>query len=352
MTAPRTLLLAVATALVTVTCGQVPTRSITTTPPLPAAALVWPKPPADARIRFVRNISTPADWGVARGVSQRLLDKFTGETPFRFVRPTGVAVRASTLYVADPGAQMLVILDPGKPREIVVERVGAQHLASPVAVALGPHGNMFLADSALRQVFVLDGEGRLVRTIGGEGRLSRPAGIAYDAATDRLYVADSAAHRIVVFSAEGKMLETFGSNGSAPGEFNFPSHLALTKDGNLLVTDSLNYRVQVVSPNGEPVRRFGRAGDGSGDFAAPKGVAADAAGNVYVVDALFDAVQLFAPDSTLLLTFSERGTQPGRMWLPNGLFVDGTDTIYVADSFNQRIAVFQRVDTSAPRTQP
>ena len=344
------LLLAVAFVLMMTACGDAPVRSGAAA--APRQVVVWPKPPAEARIRFVRNIATPADWGLDRGPMQRLMDKFTGDVPFRFVRPTGVVVRAGKLYVADPGAQALIIFDPGKAREVKIERLGSQALASPVAVALGPNGTIFLADSALHQVFVLDGEGRLLRTIAGEGRVSRPAGLAYDAAADRLYVADSAAHRIVVFSGDGRMLQSFGSNGSAPGEFNFPTHLAVTHDGNLIVTDSLNFRVQVLTSDGQPVRRFGRAGDGSGDFASPKGVAADNSGNVYVVDALFDAVQVFGPDGALLLGFGERGTQPGRLWLPNGLFMDDKDMLYVADSYNQRIAQFQRLDGSAtPRSQ-
>jgi DNA-binding beta-propeller fold protein YncE len=339
------LLIAAAFVLTIAGCGDAPVRSGAGV--VPVQALVWPKPPAQARIRFVRNIGTPADWGLDRGPMQRLMDKFTGDVPFRFVRPTSVVAHAGKLYVADPGMQALIIFDPGKPQELKIDRLGAQALASPVAVALGQNGTILLADSALRQVFVLDGEGRLLRTIAGEGRVSRPAGLAYDPAADRLYVADSAAHRIVVFSGDGRMLEAFGSNGSAPGEFNFPTHLAVTRDGRLIVTDSLNFRVQVLTSDGQPVRRFGRAGDGSGDFASPKGIAADKAGNVYVVDALFDAVQVFGPDGALLLGFGERGTQPGRLWLPNGLFMDDNDMLYVADSYNQRISQFQRLDGAA-----
>lgn len=305
--------------------------------------LVWPRAPAEARVRFARNIVVPADWGVASGGFQRFMDKVTGQKPFRFMRPTGVAARGHTLYVADPGAQALVILDSSRTKETMITRVGTDKLSSPIVVALGPDETLFLVDSGLGKIFVLDRNGALLRTIGGEGRLGRPAGVAYDENADRLYVSDSAAHRIVVYTKEGRFIGTFGHNGAALGEFNYPTHLALTRDGLLVVTDTLNFRVQVLDRGGRPLLRFGRAGDGSGDFASPKGVATDSTGNFYVVDALFDAVQMFAPDGALLLAFGERGMRDGQFWLPNGLFVGAGDTIYVADAYNQRIAVFERL---------
>jgi len=309
--------------------------------------LAWPRPPAQARVRFVRNVATPADWGLSRGAMQGFLDKFTGEKPFNFVRPTSVAQRGATLYVADPGAQALVILDTTQPREIVVTRVGNEALASPVAVALGPDGGVILADSALGKVFLLDAKGALRRTIGGEGRLGRPAGLAYDAAAQRLYVADSAAHRIVVYSPDGRFISSFGRNGAAPGEFNFPTHLALARDGALIVDDTLNFRVQVLDREGSALRHFGHVGDSSGEFASPKGVATDSEGRIYVVDALFDAVQIFTAEGALLLGFSERGTKAGQLWLPNGIFIAPDDRIYVADAYNRRIAIFEPVEGAA-----
>jgi DNA-binding beta-propeller fold protein YncE len=305
--------------------------------------LVWPRPPAPARVRFVRNVATPADWGLSHGAMQRLFDKFTGDKPFHFVRPTGVAQRGQTMYVADPGAKALVILDASQSRQVVITRIGADVLASPVSVALGPDGGVILADSALGKVFILDAKGTLVRAIGGEGRLGRPAGIAYDASIGRLYVSDSAAHRIVVYSIDGAFIGTWGHNGATPGEFNFPTHLALTHDGTLLVQDTLNFRVQALDRDGKPLRHFGRVGDSSGEFAAPKGVAVDSRGRIYVVDALFDAVQIFEPDGALLLGFSERGTHAGQLWLPNGIFIAPDDRIYVADAYNQRIAIFEAI---------
>ena len=307
-----------------------------------APELTWPAPPARPRIRFVRTVSGPADLGIRPSFWERIGGVLAGRDPDAFVRPTGVAARDGVLYVADPGVPALWILDSRAGRSRRVTEVGGQPFVSPVAVALAPGGQVFLADSALARVFRLDGTGRIQATVADPG-LRRPAGVAYDAARDRLYVADSAAHRVFVFAGDGQLVAEIGHRGTEPGEFNFPTHLAVAQDGELLVTDALGYRVQRFAPDGGPAGHFGRHGDTAGDFASPKGVALDSEGHIYVVEALFDAIQVFDRSGQYLLGFGERGVRQGQFWLPGGLFIDPQDRIYVGDAYNRRVQVFQYV---------
>jgi Gluconolactonase len=315
------------------------------TPPAGAGApvattQVWPPPPAPARVRFVRSVSSAADWGISRGLLGRISDAFTGRRDDSLVRPTGVAERDGVLYVADPGAQSLVILDGQRHRETRVHRLGNLTLMSPVSVALGPADTVFVADSFLKQVYCIARDGTLVRTLAHEA-WSRPAAIAYDGRRDRLYLADSMAHRVFVMTAEGKSVGSLGEHGDQPGAFNSPTHLALDGDGNLLVTDALNFRILTFTPDGRLLGSFGSHGDGAGNFAAPKGVATDAAGHVYVADAMFDAVQIFRRDGRLLLGFGTQGVGPGEFWLPNGITISASGHLYVADAYNRRLQEFE-----------
>jgi DNA-binding beta-propeller fold protein YncE len=295
------------------------------------------------RIRFVGSVANPADWGIVQNVFTRIVDMLTGETPLRFVRPTGVAVHDKVLFVADPGVPALFVLDAKRNAARQISDAGDLALQSPVAVALGPSDTVFVADSALKTILSFDGDGRLIRRI-THPELARPAALAYDDKSDRLYVADSQAHRIVVFSASGEFRQAFGRRGSRDGEFNAPTHVALTREGNLLVTDALNHRLQAFDATGRFLWKLGEAGDGAGSFAAPKGVAADSRGRVYVADALFDAVQIFKPAGALLLGFGQRGSGPGQFSLPGGLYIDARDKVYVADSYNHRIQIFERIE--------
>jgi len=331
------LMIALGLLLFTGGCGA-PAPAIVS-PEAPAALLAWPRPPAEPRIHYVRSVAAPKEWGIAKSFLRRVMDTLVGRGEDHFIRPTGVAERDGVLYVADPGAQVLWILDRVQNEFIKVDRVREEALGSPVAVAVRPDGAVFVADTLLKKVFLLDRAGKLIRVAAEEG-LARPAGLAYDAATQRLYVADSATHRISVYGPDGARVQSWGQGGFQDGEFNRPTHLALDRTGTLLVTDALNFRIQAFDREGRFLWKLGRLGDGSGDFAAPKGLGADSEGHVYIVDALFDAVQVFERNGNLLLAFGERGTQAGQFWLPGGLFITPQNQIYVADAYNQRVQVF------------
>jgi DNA-binding beta-propeller fold protein YncE len=301
---------------------------------------VWPQPPTPSRIRFLQSVDGASDWGVARGWWGRMVDTLTGRRELPFVRPTSVVEHGGVLYVADPGAQVLVMFDAPRHKEIRVTRVDDRTLVSPVAVAVGSQGRVYVVDSYLRQVLQLDRDGELLRTIGHDD-LQRPSSVAYDAGRGRLYVGDSKSHVVHVFDDDGRKLASFGGLGSEPGQFNSPTHVASMPDGGVAVTDALNFRVQVFDVDGRFRYRVGEHGDGAGNFAAPKGVAVDRAGHLYVADAMFDVVQIFDTDGRLLLGFGEPGQQAGQFWIPNGLSIDASDRLFVADAYNRRIQVFQ-----------
>jgi hypothetical protein len=301
---------------------------------------VWPSPPLQPRIRLLRTVARPADLGIRPSFWQRVGKVFTGKQEEWFIRPIGVAATGQALYVADPGAQAVWILKPAARRFRRLREAGQQRLISPVAVALGQHEQLYLADSFLAKVFVYDADEKLQGTI-ADATLQRPAGLAYDAARDRLYVADSAAHRVWIFTGDGRPLGAIGQRGTGNGEFNFPTYVTVDDAGILYVTDSMGFRVQFFSPGGAFAGQFGKHGDTSGDFARPKGIAVDSEGHIYVVEALFDSVQIFDRQGQFLLFFGERGLAPGQFWLPGGIYIDAQDRIYVADAYNQRIQIFE-----------
>lgn len=301
---------------------------------------MWPSPPAPTRVRYLRDVRSAQDWGIQKSVFRRLLDAVLGAGNERFVRPAGVAQFEQVLYVADPGAPALWILDAERNQLEKVQRLGNEPLLSPVAVAVRPDGAVYLADSGLKKVFLLDRDGKLMSLAASDG-LQRPAGLAYDLQRQRLYIADSAGQKIVVMAADGTIITSWGHAGKGDGEFNFPTHLALDPAGNLLVTDALNFRVQAFDADGRFLWKLGHHGDATGDITAPKGVAFDRDGHVFLVDALFDAVQIFNRDGRFLMGFGDHGTKPGQFWLPAGIFISSRNDIYVADAYNQRIQVLK-----------
>lgn len=308
--------------------------------PAPSVSHVWPRPPARARIRFVKSVARPEDLGVRPSIWQGLRELIAGKHEEWLVRPTAAVARGPVVYVADPGAQVLWMIDAEHGRFRKTGRAAKEPLVSPVGLALGADGRIYLVDSFLAKVFVYDANLEF-RSVIADPEFQRPAGAAFDPTTDRLYVADSGAHRVWIYTGDGKRLGTIGRRGTGDGEFNFPTHVAIDRVGLIYVTDSLGFRLEMFERDGRFARRVGRHGDSSGDFASPKGVAVDSGGHIYVVEALFDAVQIFDSRGRFLLSFGERGVGPGQFWLPVGVFIDREDRIYVADAYNQRIQIFQ-----------
>lgn len=309
--------------------------------PQPAGLLPeWPPAPDPARIAYVGSISRPDDMGISRSVLQRLRDVVLGADDQRLVRPMAVVAVGRTLFVADPGARGVHRFDPVGGSYDLIRAAGGAPLPSPVALARGGEGEVYVSDSQLGRVFVIRPGGTVAQPVSLDAMLRQPTGLAVDSAAGRLYVVDTAAHRIEVFDRDGVRIASLGRRGEGPGEFNYPSLLWRAPGGRLYVTDSLNFRVQILEPDGTFVGSFGQIGDGSGDTPRAKGVATDGDGQVYVADALFNTVQIFDGTGRFLLSLGGLGQGAGEFWLPAGLFIDG-ERIYIADSYNGRVQILR-----------
>ncbi len=305
------------------------------------SVVAWPPPPDEARVIYVRDISSPADIGAKPSALSRLGNWITGvkKDKDRLDRPFGLALDdAGNLLVTDTSANTVSLFDFAGKKWSHWDSVGKSRFKSPVAVARRGR-TIFVADSELGKVITLDEKGRLQFEITNE--LERPSGLALLA--DKLFITDSQRHHVVICDVRGKFVSKFGRRGRGPGEFNFPTHIAADSAGQIYVTDSLNYRIQVFDSKGQFLRTFGAAGDGPGFFSRPKGVATDSFGHIYVVDAVFDNIQVFDQQGKLLLNGGEAGHAPGEFWLPNAIVISRNNDIYVADSYNHRIQIFRYI---------
>jgi DNA-binding beta-propeller fold protein YncE len=303
--------------------------------------LAWPSPPAQPQIVYVRAISSPADLGLTKNFFVRVFEFVFGEEPQRLVRPMAVVDVAGVLYVADPGAKGVHRFDRPAGKYRLLHEKGDAGLPSPVGLAVGTDGDVYVTDSVLGAVFVLRPGADFASRLPLTGKLKQPTGIAFDPASKQLFVSDTSAHDIKVFALDGAYLKTIGRRGDGDGEFNFPTMLWRSEAGQLMVTDSLNFRTQIFDLTGKFISKFGKLGDGSGDAPRQKGVSTDQHGHIYVVDSLLNSVQIFDTSGRFLLSFGGLGQAPGEFWLPNGVFVTANDMIYVTDSYNRRVQVFK-----------
>ncbi|MGO9270028.1 MAG: 6-bladed beta-propeller [Terriglobia bacterium] len=325
-------------------------------PPAKALTLVWPLPPEQPRIKFVRAIYGAADIMPAKKVS--LLDRVSGikKSDFKagFVKPYDIATDShDRIYVTDSGQGLVFVLDPAN-KEVSFLGNGSQaQLSVPLGITIDSRDRIWVADAVKQHVYVFQPDGTALMALGKVGEMVNPTSVALDEARHRLYVVDSRAHTILVYDQEsGQFVTKFGQRGQGHGEFNFPTNVVVDRAGRIYITDTLNCRVEIFGPDYKFLDAFGSQGNGFGNFLKPKGLALDSYQNLYVVDSDFDNFQIFDPNKRLLMFLGGGGVQPGTFWLPAGIYVDRHNQIYVADQNNRRIQIFQLLNGETVEPAP
>jgi DNA-binding beta-propeller fold protein YncE len=316
--------------------------------------LVWPGPPLKPRIEFVRSVVSDEDLDKDTTFSQRLVAFLAGEKPAanRIVEPMGLVVSddGQRLYVSDYAQLAVFVFDFGQ--KTFTKLGDKERLARPVGLALDAEDRLYVVEQQKKGISVFDRQGKKLAFI-TDPSIERPAGIAIDRSRGKIYLADtshtrSEKHTVKIFNMSGELIGTIGGErGEGPGQFLFPTYLAVDGRGNLYVTDTLNSRVQMFDSGGKYMRSFGQRGNAWGMFDKPKGVALDSFGNVYIADSGWSNVQIFNQKGQVLLFFGGRGPIPGMLKNPTAVAIDRNNRIYVADYLNHRVEMYQVVNTTA-----
>lgn len=306
-------------------------------PTAPAAPRSFPEPPAPPVARFLASHPDPNAPPADVPLSTRLSELVFGVAPVPahadplLVRPFGVAVDDTTLFVADPdGARVVRLPLGGGPEERIT---CASHVwRAPMALLLLPDGALLVADAGAALLVRVERDGGCTKL--AEGLFERPTGLTL--LGERLFVVDPPRHAVVELDRAGRELGRFGARGDGASELNFPTGIAAAPDGTLLVVDALNFRLSRYRPDGTFVVAFGEPGDGGGAFGRPKCVAVDGAGRLFVSDAQHDVVLAFEADGRFLAAIGGSGNLPGSLTMPAGVAIRGR-TMYVADSLAHRV---------------
>ena len=304
----------------------------------PDVDMVWPLPPDEPKIKYITTIRSTLDVGKKAGLADAL---FGEEKVDVMAKPYGVAVdKEGVIYVTDPGRVFISDLKK-KEYDFIGMTPGLGKLSFPVGIGFAGDGRLFVTDISSDRVFVYKDK-KYAGAIGEKGELEGPSGVAVDDKEGLVYVADSKKHVVNVYSLKNySRIRVIGKRGSEPGEFNYPTNIALDAEGNLYVVDTGNFRVQMFDKQGIFLKSIGKLGDVPGTFARPKGIAVDSEGHIYVVDTAFANFQIFDKDGKLLLFVGGPGDPPGKFWLPAGIAVDNEDKIYVVEQYPGLVQVFQ-----------
>ncbi len=208
----------------------------------------WYFRPEIPRIKWITQWSNEYDFGKPN----QLLSFLIGQQSIEWLlRPNGVVADSNgNIYVADTMRRAVFVFDLEKN---TLRLIGRGTLLVPVGVAIdNKKGILYVSDSKVDKVFAFDKKsGKFIRTLGITEGYKNPSGMVFDDERDRLYLSDTQNHIVRVYGSNWKPLFTIGMKGINDGEFHFPTYLALDRNGRLFVVDSFNFRVQIFDHDGK-----------------------------------------------------------------------------------------------------
>jgi len=329
--------------------------------------IVWPNPPAVARIKYQAFYSAQklSQVETAKTRKQGWMDRLAGtqteaEHPhlfFQLAQPYGMAVDSKgKLYVADTKVGAIFVFDT-ETREAQLIKNGVEaHFVRIIGLAMDDNDRLFVSDPGLRHVLVFDANHKATDVI--TDGMAEPGNLALDVENRLLYVSDIQLDQILVYDADTlKLKRKIGTTGhnhelTTPGDFGKPTGVAVDKEGNLYVADTLNNRIEIFDGDGKFIKTFGKAGDGPGYFARPKGVAVDSDGHIWVADGVQDRVQVFTFDGQLCISMGGHGLLPGQFQGLVNVFSDKNNRVFTSEIYPGRVQQFRYVtDEEAQKLQ-
>ncbi|MBI5292697.1 MAG: TIGR03663 family protein [Chloroflexi bacterium] len=229
---------------------------------------------------------------------------------------------------------------------------GDDQFNSPRAVAVGPDGSVYVADTRGNRIEQFTADGQFVRAWGGLGKLDdNTAGPGlfnevWGLAVDKdgfVYASDTWNHRIQKFTADGQFVQTWGVFGLADAGLNAmwgPRGVAVDNKGQVFVADTGNKRILVFTTDGVPVQAIGAAGVLDGQLDEPTDVAVAEDGRLFVADTWNQRVQVFAADGAYSGQWEIAGWYGQSLDNKPYLALDGSGNVYVSDPEGYRIIVF------------
>jgi len=329
--------------------------------------IVWPNPPAIARIKYVNWFSSDKAVRNLKGDVQKKsgwMDRLAGtqssdevfKRPFELLQPYGLAVDSKgSLYVADTKVGAIFIFNTDT-RDVDMIKNGLHaHFVRIIGLAMDDSDRLFVSDPGLKHVLVFDKDHKAEDVI-TEG-MSEPGNLAIDTQNRLLYVSDIELDQVLVYDADTlKLLRKIGTTGhkhelTSPGDFSKPTGLAVDGEGNLYVADTMNNRIEIFDADGQFISAFGKNGDGPGYFARPKGVAIDSDGHVWVADGVQDRVQVFTKEGQLLIALGGHGLLPGQFQGLVNIAIDKRDRVFTAEIYPGRAQHMQYVTDAQAEQQ-
>lgn len=238
-------------------------------------------------------------------------------------------------------------------------------LVAPTSVAVGPNGDIYVAEPQRFRVVVFNSGGVFKRSLqfdgprppvldGGSAEVSgTPSGSVSDPQPEsaptspvvrpesidvdefgNLYIADPVAGAVFAFNPEDALMRTFEVEGEARGVHASVDRIYVLGQGRVYIFDSAS---------GEELSWFGSFGSFPGEMDAYQGIV-EHEGVIYIADSFNKRIQAFSEKGDLLwVSEAGKGEEPNPLWqLPQDLTIDAAGRIVVVDAMNFELVAIDR----------
>lgn len=297
--------------------------------------VIFPPPPDTTRVQFLTSISSSSDiHGIQSGFNKFL---FGEKAPENIIKPYGITVKGSRIYICDTGLGGLEIIDLAEESFEYFIPKGLGQLKLPINCFIDERGYLFVADANRKQVVVFDEELSYLDAL-GEQELFKPTDVSVN--NGIIYVVNVLNHAIHLYDAIS--FEPLGvlpgiSNGGG-GYLYQPTNIFVSEN-EIYVSDFGDFCIKRYTLDGKYIESVGAYGNAYGKFTRPKGIALDSESNLYVVDAAFENVQIFNDQANLLMHFGGSYQGPGAMWLPAAVEISDENLAYFEALVDERFTL-------------
>lgn len=247
-----------------------------------------------------------------------------------FNQPKGLAVDdEGTIYVADSANGAIRVIDKSGFVKTLVKGLNA-----PSDIVRGSSGELYVTETLKHRILRIDQSGNWSVLAGGgyeakdnwllggyadgtgeKAQFNEPSGLALGP-NGEMYIADTGNQRIRVLSPQGEVTTLAGSGATpivntsyikggfkdGPGleaKFNFPSGIAVASDGTVYVADTYNHRLREINKAGEVKTLAGNGVHGKQNgfaeqvqFDCPSAVELSNDGKLIIIDQLNNSIRL------------------------------------------------------------
>ncbi len=241
--------------------------------------------------------------------------------------------------------------------EITFNDIPGAEEFSPVNMAIGMTGNIYVAGATARGLLVLNKDGEFLRWLKPEDRIFDPRDL--EQAEEETEGEEGAQVDQVDDDQELEddldqldMLDMLPPELQPDGEGEYREEqdsvigpvrvrdISIDSEGHLYILSEETGKVYVYSHNEELLFTFGQKGGSTGKMSRPKSLVIDEKKKaVYIVDYMRHTVLIFDPGGTFMYEFGGMGTGPGWFQYPTGLGLTRDGYLMVADLFNHRVQI-------------